>query len=118
MSKESKKAIGPLLGGIIASLASGLLSKKKTRDGETPKGAGILRDIGITAAAASGGSMALSANGVIDCTTYGMQPEICNLAHGIVLIAGFVMYWIGISKTKKNTENDERRNTTGIHSPE
>ena len=61
----------------------------------------MLRDIGITAAAVSGGSMALNANGVIDCATYGMQPEFCNLAHGIVLIAGFVMYWVGISKTKK-----------------
>lgn len=106
----AKKTIGPVIGGIITSLASGLLSRKKDRDSETPKKAGILRDIGITAAAASGGSMALNANGVIDCSMYGMDPHVCNLVHGLVLISGFIMYWIGISK-KKNTEPEKQEDS-------
>lgn len=102
-----KKGITPLVTALVSGVASGLLSKKKDRDGATPKGAGTVRDIGITAAGVASASMALQANGVIDCTTYGLEQTFCNAAHGLLLIAGFVMYWIGISKNKSKTESDE-----------
>lgn len=104
---KKKKKINPAITGIITSLASGLLSNKKTRDAEKTKTGGTLRDVGITAVAAAGGSMALNANGIIDCSVYGLEPEFCNLAHGVLLLIGFAMYWIGISKNKKKENENE-----------
>lgn len=111
MSEKKNKGIGPLLGGVITSLAGGLFAGKATRDSEKPKAAGILRDVGITAAAASGGSLALNANGVIDCAMYGLEPEVCNLAHGLVLLTGFVLYWIGISRKKKEPTKSQNNDS-------
>lgn len=102
----SKKGLGPVLAQVVGSVAGGLLSRRKDRDKETPDKAGKLRDAGIITAAASGGSLALAANGVIDCSTYGLQQEFCNAAHGILLLAGFVMYWIGVGKTNKKPEEN------------
>lgn len=106
--KKKGKGIGPALIGLATSLAGGLINSKKDRDKESPAAAGVLRDVGITAAGVAGGSMALTANGVIDCTLYGMEPEFCNLAHAFLLIAGFVMYWFGIGKSKKPEITEEK----------
>jgi hypothetical protein len=82
-------------------VAGGLIGNKRKRDAETPAEGGLLRDVGITAAGVSAGSLALQANDVISCASYGMEQPICNAAHGAMLIVGFVMYWIGVTRTKK-----------------
>lgn len=94
----ARKGIGPMLGAAIPALISGLL-KKKDRDAATPKGAGALRDIGVTAMGASGASMAL-----IDCATYGLSDAHCSLVHGLALVLGFVFYLIGVGQKSKENE--------------
>lgn len=95
----AKKGIGPILGAAIPALISGLM-KKKNRDAATPRGAGALRDIGVTAMGASGASMAM-----VDCTVYGISDAHCSLVHGLALILGFIFYLIGVGQKSDSNES-------------
>jgi hypothetical protein len=98
----SKRGIGPILGMIVSSLAGGIINSRKDRNAATPPAAGVLRDVGITAVGVTSASLALQSQGIIDCTTYHLDQTYCNAAHGVLLIVGFIMYWIGIGQKDKN----------------
>lgn len=103
-----KTGIGPILASVVPGLISGLF-KKKDRDSETPKAAGIVRDVGVTAMLASGGSMVAQNQGLIDCATYGLSDEYCGLVHGIALLAGFIMFALGIGQKKESKDGGLRK---------
>lgn len=101
---SNKTGIGAILAAIVPSVIAGL--NKRNRDEKTPRKGGVIRDVGVTVMGATGASSLM-----VDCTVYGLSDPYCHLVHGLALVLGFVMYFIGAGKkVEEPTETTKTEN--------
>ncbi len=105
MSSKKKIGIGSTLASILVPVVSGLLSRK-SRDSETPKGAGRVRDFGsVLAGAGAANAIAVQAGAnPIEWTGIVLTPDQNIILNAVLVVTGAVLHLWGIGKKTKTNE--------------